>query len=860
MKMRRFLILMMLACFCNCTFAQSVVTGIVRDTTGFALEGVIVRANADNKATLGFARTAENGYYKITLKATDAKQINITAEAIGYEKAKKEIKNISQKCNFNLREKATALKEVVVKAPAIYQRGDTLSYNLASYIGKNDYTLKDAMKKLPGIEVGDKGSIKYLGKEISNFYINGMDLLGGRYNIATTNIPASFVNTVQVLSNHQAVKADKDVFSDNVAINVNMSNKAKFKPVGSYGVSLGAGKHALYEVNGAGMLFKSNIQMLASLKVGNINQFALDEGTNHFDNKETTSTLSSLLENISASTPPIEVDRFASPIDRLLSFNILRKIKKDVTLKGNVGYSYAKSQYDYSLTRSYADGDNNIIIAQEYSPLSTTHRPSIQLEYKDNSEKTYLINTLSGTGSFQTSELPTRENGSLFNQKQTLREFYVNNKFSTLWHHKDLRWALTSVISYQGSPMGKITLSKEDTEGVVQYANGRNFQTENTISVSKKHLNSRIYLPLLLNYNMDKVRTNLYSTDESNDVNMQNLRVALAPQYEYSHPQNRYVFRLDIPIRIDYIAHRDYMATSSSGSWYYSICPSVYCNYKLTSRSVLRANIFYARTFGDILDFLKFPVRINDTSLKIGSGILADNKSLNATLHYDYNIPLKMWFFNADILYNQERSNLLQNQEASNTLVTMSKMYVPNTARSLMGQVGITKFIESIKTKISLNGGYQWKRQMTLQNGNQQKYTWKSWTFSPYLTSQPCKYVELDYNGMFAKTYLCTDYQSNSYLSQQHKVSLKIMPFDGFTFDTSADIVKNELTKDVTKTMNLLDMGLSYRKKAVKVSLDIRNMLNQHQYGYTIYNSVNTFTYNYQLRGRECVCSVKVTI
>lgn len=177
-----------------------------------------------------------------------------------------------------------------------------------------------------------------------------------------------------------------------------------------------------------------------------------------------------------------------------------------------------------------------------------------------------------------------------------------------------------------------------------------------------------------------------------------------------------------------------------------------------------------------------------------------------------------------------------------------------------MGQVGITKFIESIKTKVSLNGGYQWRRQMTLQNDNQQKYTWKSWTFSPYLTSQPCKYIELDYKGMFAKTYLCTDYQKNSYLSQQHKVALKIMPFEGFTFESSVDIVKNELTKDVTKTMSLLDMGMSYQKKAVKVSLDIINILNQHQYGYTIYNSVNTFTYNYQLRGRECVCSVKLTI
>ena len=858
MNRRIFLTFMLLTYLCNSSFSQSVVTGIVRDTTGLALEGVIVKATAD-KATLAFARTSEKGTYQLTLK-TDAKQLIITAETIGYEKAKREVKNISQKCDFILKEKTTALKEVVVKAPAIYQRGDTLTYNLASYTGKNDYTLKEALKKLPGIEVEDKGSIKYLGKEISNFYIDGMDLLGGRYNIATTNIPASFVNSVQVLSNHQAVKAKKDVFSDNVAINVNISNKAKFKPIGSYGVSLGVGKHTLYELNGAGMLFMSNFQMLASLKAGNINQFALTDGTNHFANRETSSTVSNLLGNISASTPPIDVDRYASPTDRLVSFNLLKKIHKDVTLKGNIGYSYAKSKYDYSLTRNYADADHHIMIAQAYSPLLTVHRPSILLEYKDNSDKTYLSNTLSGTGSFLTSELPTRENGLLFNQKQTMREFHVNNKFSTLWNHKDLRWSVTSVMSYQGSPMGKITLNKETADGVVQNANGQTFRTENTISVSKKHLNSRVYLPLLLNYYIDKVKTNLQPTDKSNDVSMQHFKMALAPQYEYSHPQYRYVFRLEMPMRIDYIAHRDHMSASSSGSWYYSICPSVYGNYKVTPRSVLRTNLFYARNFGDILDFLKAPVRINDTSLKIGSGILADNKSLNASLHYDYKIPLKMWFLNVDFLYNQEKNNLLLSQNASSTLVAMSKIYASNTGRSLMEQIGITKFIEPIKTKISVNGVYQWKRQTTLQNDVQQKYTWKSWIFAPKLTSQPCKYVELDYHGMFAKTYLSTEYQSNSYLSQQHKVSLKIMPLDGFTFDTSADIVKNELTKDVTKVMSLLDMGLSYRKKAVKVSLDIRNILNQQQYGYTIYNTVNTFTYNYQLRGRECVCSVKLTM
>ena len=58
MDRRIFSILMLLTCLCNSSFSQSVVTGVVRDTTGLALEGVIVKATAD-KATLAFARTTE---------------------------------------------------------------------------------------------------------------------------------------------------------------------------------------------------------------------------------------------------------------------------------------------------------------------------------------------------------------------------------------------------------------------------------------------------------------------------------------------------------------------------------------------------------------------------------------------------------------------------------------------------------------------------------------------------------------------------------------------------------------------------------------------------------------------------------
>ena len=50
---------------------------------------------------------------------------------------------------------------------------------------------------MPGIEVSDKGEIKYNGKAINKFYIEGHDMLGGRYSIATNNIHQKDVGSVE---------------------------------------------------------------------------------------------------------------------------------------------------------------------------------------------------------------------------------------------------------------------------------------------------------------------------------------------------------------------------------------------------------------------------------------------------------------------------------------------------------------------------------------------------------------------------------------------------------------------------------------------------------------------------------------
>lgn len=841
-------------------YSQSRVEGMLSDVSGAGIDGAIVKISVDS-TVIAYA-ISDKGHFDVAFN-TVAKRVWLIAESMGYESVKNEILNASQTCHITMKEKVTQLKEVVVKAPAIYQRGDTLSFHLSAYTTQSDYTLKDALKKLPGINVEESGHIKYLGKDISNFYIDGMDLLGGKYNIATTNIPASYVNSVQVLNNHQAVNMNKDIFSDDVAININMNNSARLKPIGTYEGAVGYGDDWLYKVSGAGMLFKPRFQTIATLKVGNVHSFASDEVASLFGGIEEESKAEKLMGNLSASTPPMDKDRYASPLERLFSVNFIQKMTETATLRGNVDYSYSKSQYDYDIQRNFYDGDDNILISQGINSLSTSHVPSFSIVYKNNASTSYLNNSLFGRATFLSNNLPTTENGQALMQQQSMRDYYVGNNFSYSWRKKKLRWRLSSSLLLFNTPHVRLAVTNEEND-IHQSANSLNFQTKNTLSAVYDFKNSRFYFPLSLNYSADQIQTDLQScrenTDNKNDMTGGNLSVAFAPRYEYTHPKRLYVFRVDVPMRIDYIHNKNHMQNEKDKFSFFSVCPGFYFNYKVSSRSVLRTEVTYTRNFGDILDFLTFPVQTDNTTQKISSGILQDNKSLMASLHYDYKIPLDMWFVNADLIYQREHDNLLSSQNVTSDLIQSTYLYMPNNTHGIMAQLGVTKQIESIKTKISLNGLYMWKQQQAEQNSLLTTYAWQSAGISPRLTSQPCKYFELDYSGEMSKTFLHYEDIRKGYWSQVHKISLKITPVQSVILSVSSDIVKKDITENQSKTMGLLDFDVTWLFKAFRFNLSLQNALNQDSYSYTTYNSINTYTYNYRLRGRELIFTLAVTL
>jgi hypothetical protein len=116
---------------------------------------VIVKVVSGTK-TLAFTSTNAKGEYALEVKSMPTGMLTLQFSHISYEKESSPLPASPSrggviKQDMVLTPKAVSLKEVTVKPDPLRQRGDTLTYNLASFLKKGDVTLEDGLKNLPGM-------------------------------------------------------------------------------------------------------------------------------------------------------------------------------------------------------------------------------------------------------------------------------------------------------------------------------------------------------------------------------------------------------------------------------------------------------------------------------------------------------------------------------------------------------------------------------------------------------------------------------------------------------------------------------------------------------------------------------------
>ncbi|WP_445747731.1 hypothetical protein [Polaribacter sp.] len=246
---------------------SAIVSGYVKDTQNNPLNGasvIALKPNSDD--ILVYSSTNVEGFFSLNI-STDSDSLVIKTSYLGYKHQIKNILNTSVNLVFNLSESLEELKEIVIKNSIIEKMGDTLSFAVSRFKSEKDRVIADVLKRMPGIEVQSDGKILYQGKQIEKYYIEGLDLLEGKYNLANNNLPIDEVSKVQILENHQPIKVlDSVIFSENTSLNIKLKKGSVFVVPSSLGVGY---KPKLYELSSTPMNFNKKNQFIGNFKTNN---------------------------------------------------------------------------------------------------------------------------------------------------------------------------------------------------------------------------------------------------------------------------------------------------------------------------------------------------------------------------------------------------------------------------------------------------------------------------------------------------------------------------------------------------------------------------------------------------------------
>ena len=385
------------------------------------LRGRVVDADTDEpvvgcivKSKGAFTSTDKEGCFVINPKeGADS----VSFRFMGYESASLPI-TADFSC-VRLRPKATQLNDVIVEAPDIYAKGDTLVFNVAKYANAKDNAIIDVIKRLPGIKVEEDGTIKYQGKPINKFYLDGNDFIGGQYGLATNNISYKDVASVEVMENHQPVKALEGIeFPEEAGINLKLKEDARSRWVGVAQATAGV-QPLLYNGSLYTMRIGPKTQNIITLKADNTGWNPANEIQEHdFDDMFSSDYISNLWpEYISADivNAPLTEKRTRDNLSWLA--NAITAWKKgDTSMRLNLNYMGDRLGYNSGVTTDYFSNQIPQFV-QNNSQRTQTHDLSARFYSQTNKRGYFLKEKFSVTGLWDksnsaitgSSDLPARK-------------------------------------------------------------------------------------------------------------------------------------------------------------------------------------------------------------------------------------------------------------------------------------------------------------------------------------------------------------------------------------------------------------------------------------------------------------------
>lgn len=845
--MKDFIITIVLSVFSLTVTAQTYKGRIVGESGQPLNSASIIILADDNHTTLNFTRSRQDGTFSIS--ETDGKKAgSIMFSCIGYARDTISIKNFCQGQTIVLHEQAVVIKEVKVKAPRVTQRGDTLNFLVKSFRQKQDRSIADVIKKMPGLQVSSDGSIYYQGRQINKFYIEGLDLMGQKYSIASENLSADKVKSVQVLENHQPINMLRDVsFSEQAALNIVLTDDARnvwqgMADIGG-GTIVQGNADMLGDCRLTAMMFSRKMQSISMYKYNNTGKNVMKEVTDKqtFDNDVPTEL--NLLDDVTMSVPSLEPVRTTFNNSHLLATNWLFKTRKGDDLRLQISGLLDKTIQNQYTQTVYTDIGDGSTIVEDVDADKRTSELSAELLYRINRDNIYLENTVKGFVDFNKSSAVTMLNGHGLYENVKPRKRYVADTFTISKRLKNGRlFSLSAYFSYNNLP-GSLLL----TDSTTQKLDMQSFYwgAETFFGYKVGVFDFRY----TLSTKGKSQQLSVHNTDFSGQDSYTENDTRLAPQISYKGGSMN--FTASVPLA--------WLVRTLNGDTHneFLMEPSLRIGFRPTARWDFSASYSYSCTPLDISSSGRLPIFIDYITMRQGRGSLCSTKSHAVSGSLSYKNTVKGQFATVAVTWNKVLDNIIYSSELTGDVYKSYATDKTSDSKMLSVFARLAQSFRWSKLNIGMTVYYVKNDYSLLVYGDITPFRMDNLILSADISLQPAHWLSFEAYSSFTMSGQENKGKSNFDIptlnSFSHGIKCFLMPGH---WQIELD---NEFyhSNDESVSFNYFsDISVSYRRKTYEIGVSLNNIFGNNTYSkHTISTAMRCYQVT-ELRPRAIIANV----
>ena len=825
------------------------------------ISGVIVQVKDTAGNTYQYSITNDRGEYNIKYNISVAELLRF--QCMGYKPQEIHIAEAQTTQTIYLVSQPTQLRDVIVKAPDIEQRSDTLTYYMSKYATAEDKKIADVLKRLPGIKVEDNGQIKYNGEPINKFYIDGSDFMDGRYGIATENINPADVASVEVLENHQPMQVLKGLeFSQQAGLNIKLKEEARHRWIAILNGGVGLSP-LLYDASAFAMRIAGKWQNMETVRVNNTGWNPATQSTQHiyndiFGNGYVDELWSDYI-NVGISSSPIDESRTRDNFSILANTSNSWHIGEGKDVKYNLTYEGDRLDYLTGYETNYFNDEIPSFIERNQMRTQAqrigsqwalqVNRPTFFL--KDNiyidADWNKSVSDVGGTLSLsQKSETPT---------------FSATNDLQLVKRIDDNLLTVSSRNRYSYKPH---SLFVAGTENAVQDITSGDFRSVTEARYGWIFGRWRVYARGGVDFNYHDMTTTLSGLEfpyaMQNDVNFSLLNTYLAP--EASYESYKWKVRLSVPTSYNLHHIRDKKTDGNTTNNYVAATPSLYVRHQINAKMEIAAQLRYSLTPPKASTYISGLMMTDFRNLCMDTPASEYSDTRSVTMTFKYRNPITSLFFNLTGQYEWSNNPYMTNQLFMDNYILSTISPTRNDDHSLILNGSISKGLMSGRMTIGLDAGYIQMWDNAMRQNSMSPYMLQALNIQPYLKGHFTNWFSADYRLAYSKNTMdIEDATSSNYDALKQYLTLTFVPAKKWQIAIGGEHYYTKFSSGSSANLILLDASLRWNvSKKVDISLTAANLLNQREYRYASYGLLSETEYMYRLRGRSVMAIIQVRL